>query len=97
MLCEVHDRKELERAKQIGCQMIGVNSRDLRTFVVHPEVQIELAQEIPSSVLRVAESGISSCADIDRLTGAGYEAFLIGESLMREPDPGAALAALLGT
>jgi indole-3-glycerol phosphate synthase len=95
VLCEVHDRDELERAKQIGCQMIGVNSRDLRTFVVHPQVQMELAQEIPESVLRVAESGIRSRADIDRLAGAGYGAFLIGESLMREADPGAVLARLL--
>jgi indole-3-glycerol phosphate synthase len=95
VLCEVHDREQLERAAQIGCQLIGVNSRDLRTFAVHPEVQMELAEAIPSSVLRVAESGIRSRADIDRLAGAGYGAFLIGESLMREPDPGAALTALL--
>jgi indole-3-glycerol phosphate synthase len=95
VLCEVHDREELERAKQIGCQMIGVNSRDLRTFAVHPEIQMELANAIPDSVLRVAESGIRTRADIDRLATAGYGAFLVGESLMREPDPAAALAALL--
>jgi indole-3-glycerol phosphate synthase len=96
VLCEVHDREELERATQVGCQMIGVNSRDLRTFAVRPEVQMELAAAIPDSVLRVAESGIGSRADIDRLAGVGYGAFLIGESLMREADPAAALAALLG-
>lgn len=95
VLCEVHDREELDRATQIDCQMIGVNSRDLKTFVVHPEVQLELAAAIPQNVLRVAESGIRSRADIDRLSVAGYGAFLIGESLMREPDPGAALAELL--
>ena len=96
VLCEVHDGEELERAVQIGCQMIGVNSRDLRTFAVHPEVQMALAERIPAEVLRVAESGIRGREDIDRLAIAGYDAFLIGETLMREPDPGAALALLLG-
>jgi indole-3-glycerol phosphate synthase len=96
VLCEVHDGEELERAVQIGCQMIGVNSRDLRTFALHPEVQIELAERIPADVVRVAESGIRGREDIDRLAAAGYDAFLIGETLMRENDPGAALALLLG-
>jgi indole-3-glycerol phosphate synthase len=95
VLCEVHDRDELDRAVQIGCQMIGVNSRDLHTFVMHPEIQLELAEAIPTNVLRVAESGIKRREDIDRLTAAGYNAFLIGETLMRESDPGAALNALL--
>ena len=95
VLCEVHDGDELDRAVQIGCQLIGVNSRDLRTFSVHPEVQLELAERIPNDVVRVAESGIRSREDIDRLAGAGYDAFLIGETLMRESDPGAALAMLL--
>ena len=96
VLCEVHDAEELDRAVQIGCQMIGVNSRDLRTFAVHPEVQMQLGGLIPRDVLHVAESGIRSREDIDRLARAGYEAFLIGETLMREADPGAALALLLG-
>ena len=96
VLCEVHDSDELDRALQIDCQMIGVNSRDLRTFAVHPEVQEALADRIPADTLRVAESGIRNRADIDRLQGAGYHAFLIGETLMREADPGAALALLLG-
>ena len=95
VLCEVHDRNELDRAVQIGCQMIGVNSRDLRTFIMHPEIQLELAEAIPTNVVRVAESGIRGREDIDRLTAAGYDAFLIGETLMRESDPGAALSALL--
>jgi indole-3-glycerol phosphate synthase len=95
VLCEVHDRNELDRAIQIGCQMIGVNSRDLRTFVMHHEIQLELAEAIPTNVVRVAESGIKDRKDIDRLTAAGYDAFLIGETLMRESDPGAALSALL--
>jgi indole-3-glycerol phosphate synthase len=96
VLCEVHDREELDRAVGIGCQLIGVNSRDLRTFAVHPEVQMKLAERIPKDVVRVAESGIRGREDIDRLANAGYDAFLIGETLMRESDPGAALAALLG-
>jgi indole-3-glycerol phosphate synthase len=96
VLCEVHDREELERAVQIGCQMIGVNSRDLRTFVMHPEIQMELAEAIPANVVRVAESGIRGREDIDRLAKAGYDAFLIGETLMRENDPGTALRMLLG-
>jgi indole-3-glycerol phosphate synthase len=95
VLCEVHDAIELERAMQIGCQMIGVNSRDLRTFALHPEVQIELAERVPADVLRVAESGIRCREDIDRLADVGYDAFLIGEMLMRESDPGAALTMLL--
>ena len=96
VLCEVHDGEELDRAVQIGCQMIGVNSRDLRTFAVHPEVQMQLAERIPAGVVRVAESGIRGREDIHRLAMAGYDAFLIGETLMRESDPGAALALLLG-
>lgn len=96
VLCEVHDGEELDRAVQIGCQLIGVNSRDLRTFAVHPEVQMQLASRISGDVVRVAESGIRSREDIDRLTAAGYDAFLIGETLMRENDPGGALALLLG-
>ena len=96
VLCEVHDGEELDRAVQIGCQLIGVNSRDLRTFAVHPEVQMKLAERIPANAVRVAESGIRSREDIDRLASAGYDAFLIGETLMREADPGAALMLMLG-
>ncbi|GGG68953.1 indole-3-glycerol phosphate synthase TrpC [Edaphobacter dinghuensis] len=95
VLCEVHDRQELERAVQLGFKLIGVNSRDLRTFTVSPELVIELAQWKPADTLMVAESGIGSAADIARYSAAGYEAFLVGEALMRQPDPGAALAALL--
>jgi indole-3-glycerol phosphate synthase len=62
---------------------------------MHPEIQLELAEAIPTNVVRVAESGIKDREDIDRLTAAGYDAFLIGETLMRESDPGAALSALL--
>jgi indole-3-glycerol phosphate synthase len=95
VLCEVHDRAELERAVAIGFTIIGVNSRNLHTMLVDPQTQIDLGQLLPPSVLRVAESGIRTGADIASMQRAGYDAFLIGESLMREPDPAAALATLL--
>lgn len=95
VLCEVHDREELKRAEQLGFRMIGVNSRDLRTFAVHPELLTELAQWKPADSTMVAESGIGAAADIAKYRAAGYEAFLIGEALMRQPDPAVALATLL--
>ena len=95
VLCEVHNREELDRALQLDCELVGVNSRDLRTFAVDIPAAEQLAQYLPSTVVRVAESGIGSHADIERMTRAGYTAFLIGESLMRQPDPGAALDALM--
>ncbi len=95
VLCEVHDREELERALGLECECVGVNSRDLRTFQVSFERMMELGGMLPREVVRVAESGIGSRADMERLRGAGYEAFLIGESLMRKAEPGEALRALL--
>lgn len=95
VLCEVHDRTELERAVSLGFTVIGVNSRNLHTMEVRPETQLELGAMVPASAVRVAESGIRMPGDLARMAGAGYTAFLIGESLMREPDPGRALAALL--
>lgn len=95
VLCEVHDKEELKRAEQLGFKLIGVNSRNLRTFTVHPELLIELAQWKPADSTMVAESGIGTAADIAKYHVAGYEAFLIGEALMRQPDPGVALATLL--
>ena len=95
VLCEIHDREELDRAVALGFSVIGVNSRNLHTMKVDPQTQIDLAQTLPRTALRVAESGIRDAADIARMTEAGFDAFLIGESLMREPDPGAALAILL--
>jgi indole-3-glycerol phosphate synthase len=95
VLCEVHDEAELERALQLECECVGVNSRDLRTFDVSLERACELAEKLPKSAVRVAESGIHTQADMRRLSAAGYEAFLIGESLMRESKPGGALAHLL--
>jgi len=72
-----------------------VNNRDLKTFEVTLETSLALAERIPASVVRVTESGLSSAEDIARMRKAGFGAFLIGESLMRQADPGAALAELL--
>ena len=95
VLCEVHDREELERALALDCECVGVNSRDLKTFAVSLERMEELAQHLPKGVVRVAESGIRNAADVKRMRAAGYEAFLVGESLMRQAEPGAALKELL--
>jgi indole-3-glycerol phosphate synthase len=95
VLCEVHDAEELQRALSLDYECVGVNSRDLKTFEVSLERAVELAASLPKSAVRVAESGIHTAADMQRLRAAGYEAFLIGESLMRKPEPGEALRALL--
>ena len=95
VLCEVHDREELGRALALECECVGVNSRDLRTFEVSLERACELAAWLPASAVKVAESGIHTAADMQRLRAAGYEAFLIGESLMRQERPGLALQELL--
>jgi indole-3-glycerol phosphate synthase len=97
VLCEVHDEEELDRAIDAGCDLIGVNTRDLRTFKVDAETAFRLAELLPKNVVRVAESGIRSGEDIARLRAAGYDAFLIGESLMRADSPGVALRALLAS
>ncbi len=99
VLVEVHAAEELERVLdtlgETGADAIGVNNRDLKTLEVRLETSFELIGRIPHGVVRVAESGISSTDEIARLRAAGFDAFLIGESLMRQPDPGAALKELL--
>ena len=95
VLVEVHDAAELDRALAAGCDLIGVNNRNLHTFHVDLNTSLELAKRIPANVVKVAESGIDSAADIARLRDAGFDAFLIGESLMRAANPGEALQALL--
>jgi indole-3-glycerol phosphate synthase len=95
ILCEVHDRAELERAASLGFTIIGVNSRNLHTMQVEQQTQIDLAQWLPRDTVHVAESGIRTAAEIAQMRSMGYDAFLVGESLMRQPDPAAALAALL--
>jgi indole-3-glycerol phosphate synthase len=99
VLVEVHTAAELDRVLstlgETGVDAVGVNNRDLKSFAVRLETSLELVERIPPSVVRVAESGIATSEDLKRLRAAGFDAFLIGESLMRQPDPGAALAALL--
>lgn len=95
VLCEVHDEPELQRALDAGCDLIGVNSRDLRTFRVDLDTAVRLGKRIPANVVGVAESGIQSGQDIMRLRAEGYQAFLIGESVMAAPMPGEALRKLL--
>jgi indole-3-glycerol phosphate synthase len=94
-LCEVHDEEELKRAIEGGADIIGVNSRNLKTFQVSMDTLVDLAESIPNHVLRVAESGIDSGSEIRELHAAGYQAFLIGETLMRADDPGQKLQQLL--
>ena len=99
VLVEVHTEDELSRVLdtlgESGANAIGVNNRDLRTFEVSLETSLALVARIPSGMVRVTESGIFTPGHIAQLRAAGFDAFLIGESLMRQPDPGAALAELL--
>jgi indole-3-glycerol phosphate synthase len=91
-LVEVHDEPELDRALASGAEIIGVNNRNLHTFEVRLETSLGLAEKIPSTVIKVSESGIHSSADVKRL--AGFNAFLVGEHLMKAPDPAQALREL---
>ncbi len=95
VLCEVHNAEELARVLDLGCDAIGVNNRNLHTFQVRLETSLELASSLPLGIVRVAESGICAAADIARLRATGFNAFLVGESLMRQPDPAQALMDLL--
>jgi indole-3-glycerol phosphate synthase len=95
VLCEVHTPEEVRLVRDIGCAAFGVNNRDLNTFEVRLETSLELAAQLPPNAFHVAESGIHTAADIRTLRSAGFHAFLVGESLMRQLQPGAALQALL--
>ncbi len=95
VLLEVHDEADLEKALATDCELIGINNRDLRSFVTDLAVTERLISRIPSNRFVVSESGIITRADIDRLLTAGAGGFLIGESLMREEDMGAKLDELL--
>jgi indole-3-glycerol phosphate synthase len=95
-LVEVHTAEELQRAAAIGARLIGVNNRNLKTLKVDLETSLRLAELAPADATLVAESGLRTREDIVRLQGAGYRAFLIGETLMRASDPQAALAQLQG-
>jgi len=93
-LVEVHEEFELETALASGAEIVGVNNRNLHTFDVNLETSLQLAAKIPAHVVKVSESGIHSRADVARLAGAGYQAFLVGEHLMKSSDPSAALQEL---
>jgi len=95
-LVEVHNEEELSRASDSGARIIGVNNRNLRTLSVDMDASYRLAARIPNSVLAVSESGLQSRDDLEKLSAAGYRAFLIGERFMTDPSPTEAIAALIG-
>jgi indole-3-glycerol phosphate synthase len=95
-IAEVHDKEELDRALVLDCRLIGINNRDLKTFATTLETTERLAPRVPRDRTVIAESGITSHADLQRLATSGVHAFLVGESLMRLPDVAAATRALLG-
>lgn len=95
-LVEVHTEEEMETALAAGAKVIGINSRDLTTFRMHPDRALELAPLAPPDITLVAASGIKTRADIVRLQAAGIHAFLIGETLVTSVDPGAKLQEFLG-
>lgn len=95
ILVETHDEEEIERAKQLNPEMVGVNNRNLKTLEVSHETGLAMAKNLPDDVLRIAESGIYNHDDIQKFKEAGYAGFLIGESLMREANISLALKNLL--
>jgi len=93
-LVEVHDDHELDAALESGAEIVGVNNRNLHTFQVTLDTSLRLVEKMPAGVIKVAESGIHSRADVERLRAAGFHAFLVGEHLMKSADPAAALREL---
>ena len=94
-LVEVHDDSELARALDGGARVIGVNNRNLRTLAVDVEASYRLAAKMPKGIVAVSESGLQSRADLEKLAAAGYNAFLIGERFMTDPDPARAVRSLI--
>ncbi len=94
VLVEVHDEAELERALRLATPLVGINNRSLRTFETRLDTTLALLSRIPPSRVLVTESGILKPSDVARMRSAGVQAFLVGEALMRAPDPGVELAAL---
>jgi indole-3-glycerol phosphate synthase len=94
VLVETHDESEVERALLVGATMIGVNQRDLVTFQVDHERAVRMASEIPNGVVKIAESGVRDADDAQSLRNAGYDAVLVGESLVVSNDPAKAIASL---
>jgi indole-3-glycerol phosphate synthase len=95
LLVEAHDAEETARAVAVGARIIGINNRDLKTFKIDRELAMRLRPSIPADRVVVAESGIRDAADVAKLAAAGIDAMLVGTTLMRAPDPGAALRALV--
>lgn len=96
-LVEIHDEAELARAVDAGARIVGVNNRNLRTLQVDVEASYRIAARMPPHVVAVSESGLRSRADLERLSAAGYRAFLIGERFMTDSDPVAAMKQLIGS
>ncbi len=96
VLVEVHDGAELDRALRLATPLVGINNRNLRSFEVSLATTLDLLPRLPADRLLVTESGILARGDVERMRGAGVNAFLVGEAFMRAPDPGAALAQLFG-
>lgn len=94
VLVETHDEGEIKRALEVGARMIGVNQRDLKTFEVDHQRAIRVAEMIPKNVVKVAESGVRGATDAQSLRAAGYDAVLVGESLVVSLDPAATLRSL---
>ena len=94
VLVEAHDQREVERAIAVGARIVGVNQRDLVSFAVDTDRAVRVAGAIPEGVVRVAESGITGPADVQRLADAGYDAVLVGEHLVTSGDPAAAVREL---
>ena len=94
-MVEVHNEEELDKALDSGAEIVGVNNRDLTTFEVTLDTSLRLARRIPAQAMKVSESGIHSAADVRRLLEAGYQAFLVGEHLVKSSDPAEALRALV--
>jgi indole-3-glycerol phosphate synthase len=95
-LVEVHSREELDRVIHAGARLIGVNNRDLRNFQMRLETSLELVENIPENCIAVSESGLRDHETLVRLRRAGFDAFLIGEHLMKSPSPAEALRTFLG-
>jgi indole-3-glycerol phosphate synthase len=95
-LVEVHDEDELTRAVDAGARIIGVNNRNLRTLTVDVDASYRLVGRMPAGVVAVSESGLQSRQDLERLSAAGYSAFLIGERFMTDPSPASAIRQLIG-